>query len=83
MYAIRSYYVSVRLNETMRVLTVIATIFIPPTFLASVYGMNFDRSAGPWNMPELAWAYGYPALWAAMLLTMLGMLAYFKRKKWF
>ncbi|KPK07867.1 MAG: magnesium transporter [Betaproteobacteria bacterium SG8_39] len=75
--------VSVRLNETMRVLTVIATIFIPPTFLASVYGMNFDRNAGPWNMPELAWAYGYPALWAAMLLTMLGMLVYFKRKKWF
>jgi magnesium transporter len=75
--------VSVRLNETMRVLTVIATIFIPPTFLASVYGMNFDRNAGPWNMPELAWAYGYPALWVAMLLTMLGMLAYFKRKKWF
>ncbi len=75
--------VSNRLNETMRVLTVIATVFIPPTFLASVYGMNFDRGAGPWNMPELGWAYGYLALWAVMLITMIGMLVYFKRKKWF
>jgi magnesium transporter len=75
--------VSNRLNETMRVLTVISTIFIPPTFLASVYGMNFDRSASPWNMPELGSAYGYPALWALMLITVLGMLFYFKRKKWF
>jgi magnesium transporter len=75
--------VSNRLNETMRVLTVIATIFIPPTFLASVYGMNFDRGAGRWNMPELGWAYGYPALWVVMLVTMVGMLVYFKRKKWF
>lgn len=75
--------VSVRLNETMRVLTVIATIFIPPTFLASVYGMNFDRSAGPWNMPELGWAYGYATLWAVMLITMLIMLFFFKRRKWF
>lgn len=75
--------VSNRLNETMRVLTVIATIFIPPTFFASVYGMNFDRGAGPWNMPELGWAYGYPALWVVMLITMIGMLFYFKRKNWF
>jgi len=75
--------VSNRLNETMRVLTVIATIFIPPTFFASVYGMNFDRSASPWNMPELAWAYGYPAVWSVMLITMIGMLVYFRRKKWF
>jgi magnesium transporter len=75
--------VNVRLNETMRVLTVIATIFIPPTFLASVYGMNFDRSAGPWNMPELGWAYGYATLWAVMLIAMLGMLFFFKRRKWF
>jgi magnesium transporter len=75
--------VSNRLNETMRVLTVISTIFIPPTFLASVYGMNFDRNASPWNMPELGWAYGYPTLWALMLITVLGMLFYFKHKKWF
>ncbi len=75
--------VSNRLNETMRVLTVIATIFIPPTFFASVYGMNFDRGASAWNMPELGWAYGYPALWAVMLATMVGLLVYFKRKRWF
>jgi len=75
--------VSNRLNETMRVLTVIATIFIPPTFLASVYGMNFDRNAGAWSMPELGWAYGYPALWSLMLITVLGMLFHFKRRKWF
>ena len=75
--------VSNRLNETMRVLTVIATIFIPPTFLASIYGMNFERSAGAWSMPELGWAYGYPLVWSAMLLTMVAMLVYFKRKNWF
>jgi magnesium transporter len=75
--------VSNRLNETMRVLTVIATIFIPPTFLASIYGMNFERSAGAWSMPELGWAYGYPLAWCAMLCTMVAMLVYFKRKNWF
>jgi len=75
--------VSNRLNATMRVLTVIATVFIPPTFLASVYGMNFDRNSGPWSMPELGWSYGYPALWALMLTTMLGMLVFFKRRNWF
>lgn len=75
--------VSNRLNETMRVLTVIATIFIPPTFLASVYGMNFDRNAGPWNMPELGWAYGYPVVWLVMLVAAFGMLIYFKGRRWF
>ena len=72
-----------RTNETMRVLTVIATLFIPPTFLASIYGMNFDRAAGKWNMPELGWPYGYPLLWLVMLAIMGGLLIYFKRKKWF
>lgn len=75
--------VSNRLNETMRVLTVIATIFIPPTFLASIYGMNFDRKASHWNMPELGWAFGYPMAWALMLTTVVGMLIYFKRRNWF
>jgi Mg2+ and Co2+ transporter CorA len=64
----------------MRVLTVIATIFIPPTFLARIYGMNFDRPASPWNMPELGWSWGYQVAWAAMLLTMVIMLVYFKWK---
>jgi magnesium transporter len=75
--------VSNRLNETMRVLTVISTIFIPPTFLASVYGMNFDRAAGPLNMPELGWRYGYPFALLVMTISVLVLLVYFKRKQWF
>jgi magnesium transporter len=69
--------VSNRLNEVMRVLTVISTLFIPPTFLVGVYGMNFL------NMPELHWRYGYTLTWAVIVAMMLGMLAYFKRKGWF
>lgn len=75
--------VSHRLNEIMRVLTVIATLFIPPTFLVGLYGMNFDRSAGPFNMPELGWPYGYLAVWSVIILMIGGMLLYFKLKKWF
>ena len=67
----------------MRVLTVIATLFIPPTFLASIYGMNFDRSVSRWNMPELGWPFGYPLLWLVMIAMIVLMLAYFRRKKWF
>jgi len=72
-----------RLNEVMRVLTVIATVFIPPTFIVGVYGMNFDRRAGPWNMPELGWPYGYLFAWVVILGLIVGMLAFFKRRKWF
>ncbi len=76
--------VSFRLNETMRVLTVIATIFIPLTFVAGVYGMNFgNKSDSPWAMPELNWYYGYPLLWGVMLGIAFGMIYYFKRKNWF
>ncbi len=71
-----------RLNEVMRVLTVIATLFIPPTFIVGVYGMNFDRSS-PWNMPELGWRYGYAFSWTIMLAMIIGLLIFFKRKKWF
>lgn len=71
-----------RLNESMRILTVIATIFIPLTFIVGVYGMNFDRSS-PWNMPELGWAYGYPLIWLLMLAIAIGMILYFKRRGWF
>ncbi len=71
-----------RLNEVMRVLTVIATVFIPPTFLASVYGMNFDRSS-PWNMPELGWRFGYAYAWGVILVMVVGMAVFFKRKRWF
>lgn len=75
--------VSNRLNETMRVLTLIATLFIPPTFVAGVYGMNFENPNSPWAMPELGWYYGYPFAWAIMLVMVIGMLIYFRRKKWF
>jgi magnesium transporter len=76
--------ISHRLNEIMRVLTVIATIFIPLTFIVGVYGMNFgDRSDSPWAMPELNWYYGYPLLWLIMFAIGGGMVLVFRRKKWF
>lgn len=75
--------VSNRLNETMRVLTLIATIFIPLTFVVGVYGMNFANPDSPWAMPELHWYYGYPLVWLVMVLVVAGMLIYFKRKGWF
>jgi magnesium transporter len=72
-----------RLNEVMKVLTIISTIFIPLNFIAGVYGMNFDRQASPMNMPELGWYFGYPAVLTLMAITG-GLLAlYFKRKGWF
>jgi magnesium transporter len=72
-----------RLNEVMKVLTIISTIFIPLNFIAGVYGMNFDRQASPLNMPELGWYFGYPAVLTLMAITG-GLLAlYFKRKGWF
>ncbi|MGE5700726.1 MAG: magnesium/cobalt transporter CorA [Deltaproteobacteria bacterium] len=74
--------VSNRMNEIMKVLTVIATIFIPLTFLVGVYGMNFNTQASPYNMPELGWRYGYPAVLLVMALAAAGMLYYFRRKKW-
>jgi magnesium transporter len=66
----------------MRVLTIISTIFIPLTFIAGIYGMNFDPDSSLWNMPELRWRYGYPATLVAMGLTTLGMLTYFYRQGW-
>ena len=68
--------VSNRMNEVMKILTIIATIFIPMTFVAGVYGMNFDL------MPELHWKFGYPAALLVMLVIGLVMLLYFKKKKW-
>ena len=68
--------VSNRMNEVMKVLTIIATIFIPLTFLVGVYGMNFK------HMPELDWTWGYPALWGVMVAVALIMLAGFKKKGW-
>jgi magnesium transporter len=74
--------VSYRLNEIMRVLTMIATIFIPLTFIVGVYGMNFANPDSPWAMPELRWYYGYPLVWLLMVTLLVGMLLFFKRKKW-
>lgn len=75
--------VSNRMNEIMRALTVIATIFIPLTFIAGVYGMNFaNNSNSPWAMPELYWYYGYPLIWLVMIATAAGLLIYFRRKRW-
>ncbi|MDH4057264.1 MAG: magnesium/cobalt transporter CorA [Cyclobacteriaceae bacterium] len=65
-----------KMNETMKVLTTVATIFIPLTFIAGIYGMNFE------NMPELKWRYGYFAIWGVMLAVLGGMILYFRRKKW-
>ena len=72
-----------RMNEIMRVLTVIATIFMPLSFIAGVYGMNFDRAASRWNMPELGWAWGYPFSMGLMAATAAGLLYYFRRQGWF
>jgi magnesium transporter len=68
--------VSNRMNEVMKVLTIIATIFIPLTFIAGVYGMNFE------HMPELGWPWAYPAVWFAMGIVAVLMIIYFKRKDW-
>lgn len=72
-----------RMNEVMKVLTIISTIFIPLTFIVGVYGMNFNTEKSPWNMPELNSPYGYPIVMGLMVLIVIGMMRYFKYKKWF
>jgi magnesium transporter len=79
--------VGLRTNEIMRVLTVISSIFIPLTFIAGVYGMNFQPAtaageSAPTNMPELHWKYGYVAIWVVMILIAGVQLYLFRRKKW-
>ena len=68
--------VSNRMNEVMKVLTIIATIFIPLTFVAGIYGMNFQY------MPELGWRWSYPAIWLVIVALALTLVFFFKRKKW-
>jgi magnesium transporter len=68
--------ISNRMNEVMKVLTIIATIFIPLTFIAGIYGMNFDF------MPELKWRWAYFGVWGVILVVAITMVIYFKRKKW-
>lgn len=71
-----------RMSEIMKVLTIIATIFIPLSFVASVYGMNFDTEVSPFNMPELGWKYGYFTVLFGMLSIALGLLFFFHRRGW-
>lgn len=71
-----------QLNEAMSMLTMIATIFIPLSFVVGIYGMNFNTEVSPWNMPELDWKYGYPLILMLLLGIGLGMLSFFKRKDW-
>jgi len=68
--------ISNRMNNVMKVLTIIATIFIPLTFIAGIYGMNFD------HMPELHWKYGYYTVWGVMVVIFVAMMIFFRRKKW-
>jgi len=68
--------ISNRMNEVMKVLTIIATIFIPISFIAGIYGMNFS------HMPELTWRWGYPAVWLLIIAIIVGMVVFFRRKKW-
>jgi magnesium transporter len=75
--------VSNRMNDVMKVLTIIATIFIPLGFIAGVYGMNFDVGASPWNMPELSWPFGYLFALGLMAIVAGGMILFFRRKGWF
>ena len=74
--------VSNKMNEVMKVLTIFAAIFIPLTFIAGIYGMNFDAGASPFNMPELGWQFGYPMVLIVLISVAIIMLIYFKRKKW-
>jgi magnesium transporter len=68
--------VSNKMNEAMKVLTIFAAIFIPLTFLAGIYGMNFEY------MPELKWKWGYPTIWSLFIAIPVVLLVYFKKKKW-
>ncbi|MFQ5736718.1 MAG: magnesium/cobalt transporter CorA [Thermodesulfobacteriota bacterium] len=74
--------ISNRTNEIMKVLTIFAAIFIPLTFIAGVYGMNFNTHASPLNMPELNSRYGYPAVLTAMFAVGITMLLFFRKKNW-
>lgn len=74
--------VSQRTNEIMKVLTIIATIFIPLSFIVGIYGMNFDPDVSSWNMPELRLYWGYPFVWLVIVAAGGGMLLHFYRRGW-
>ena len=73
---------SFRMNEIMKILAIIATFFLPLTFIAGIYGMNFNPDASPLNMPELNWFFGYPFALGIMVCVALGMYIFFRRKGW-
>jgi magnesium transporter len=75
--------VSNKMNEIMKLLTVVSAIFIPLTFIAGVYGMNFDRSKSPVNMPELGWYWGYPFCLALMGIIAGTLIFFFWKRGWF
>ena len=82
---LRDYCLSIvsnRMNETMKVLTMIATVFIPLGFIAGLYGMNFNSEKSAWNMPELNYTYGYPAVLGVMIAIAVGMLVFFRSRGW-
>ena len=82
---LRDYFataISNRMNEIMKVLTIISTIFMPLSFIAGVYGMNFDRSVSAWSMPELGWEWGYPFSLALMGMVAIGQMYFFWRRGW-
>lgn len=72
-----------RMNEVMKLLTVVSSIFIPLTFIAGIYGMNFNPEASPFNMPELNWYWGYPFCLGVMATVALILVTYFWRQGWF
>ena len=75
--------VSNKMNEVMKFLTVMSSIFIPLTFIAGIYGMNFNPEKSPLNMPELNWYWGYPFCLAMMAASTAGLCLFFWRRGWF
>lgn len=71
-----------RTNDIISFLTIVSAIFIPLTFLAGIWGMNFDPAVSGWNMPELEWAYGYPAALGFMAFVGICLAGYFKWRRW-
>ncbi|MBD1852431.1 magnesium/cobalt transporter CorA [Leptolyngbya sp. GB1-A1] len=72
-----------RMNEVMKLLTMISTVFIPLTFIVGIYGMNFNTEKSPLNMPELNWYWGYPVCLAVMAVIAAALIFYFYRRGWF
>ena len=75
--------ISNRMNEVMKLLTVISTVFIPLTFIAGVYGMNFNPEVSPFNMPELNWYWGYVACLVVMFIIAAILIYFFWKQGWF